>query len=149
VIGSDIADVVVVGGGTVGAWTAVQLAERGAGRVILVESRTLGEGASSRAASPGCRVGITLNLVPGYPASPSAADADAARLALETHLVECTQATAAHNTHVAEADAARRAYDAQRPASYDVWSLGVIALEVVLGTPAAIPSITITPRPPV
>ena len=40
------------------------------------------------------------------------ADADAARLALETHLVECTQATAAHNTHVAEADAARRAYDA-------------------------------------
>jgi len=46
----DTADAVVVGGGTVGAWTAVLLAERGAGRVILVESRTLGEGASSRAA---------------------------------------------------------------------------------------------------
>lgn len=47
---SDTADVVVVGGGTVGAWTAVQLAERGAGRVVLLESTTLGEGASSRAA---------------------------------------------------------------------------------------------------
>lgn len=47
---SDQADVVVVGGGTVGAWTAVQLAERGVGRVVLVESKTLGEGASSRAA---------------------------------------------------------------------------------------------------
>ncbi|MGY4711284.1 NAD(P)/FAD-dependent oxidoreductase [Mycolicibacterium sp. CBM1] len=44
------ADVVVVGGGTVGAWTAVQLAERGAGHVVLLEARTLGEGASSRAA---------------------------------------------------------------------------------------------------
>ena len=47
---SDTADVVVVGGGTVGAWTAVQLAERGVGRVVLLESATLGEGASSRAA---------------------------------------------------------------------------------------------------
>ena len=47
---SDTADVVVVGGGTVGAWTAVQLAERGAGRVVLIEANTLGEGASSRAA---------------------------------------------------------------------------------------------------
>jgi len=47
---SDHADVVVVGGGTVGAWTAVQLAERGVGRVVLVEAKTLGEGASSRAA---------------------------------------------------------------------------------------------------
>lgn len=46
----DSADVVVVGGGTVGAWTAVQLAERGAGRVVLIEARTLGDGASSRAA---------------------------------------------------------------------------------------------------
>src|SRR4051794_15610257 len=44
------ADVVVVGGGTVGAWTAVQLAERGAGRVVLLEAQTLGDGASSRAA---------------------------------------------------------------------------------------------------
>jgi beta-glucosidase len=32
-----------------------------------------------RAASPGARVGITLNLVPAWPASPSAADADAMR----------------------------------------------------------------------
>ena len=48
--GSDSADVVVVGGGTVGAWTAVQLAERGVGRVVLLEAKTLGDGASSRAA---------------------------------------------------------------------------------------------------
>ena len=47
---SDHADVVVVGGGTVGAWTAVQLAERGVGRVVLLEAKTLGAGASSRAA---------------------------------------------------------------------------------------------------
>ena len=47
---SDSADVVVVGGGTVGAWTAVQLAERGVGRVVLLEGKTLGAGASSRAA---------------------------------------------------------------------------------------------------
>lgn len=32
-----------------------------------------------RANSPGSKVGITLNLCPGYPASPSAADADATR----------------------------------------------------------------------
>ena len=44
------ADVVVVGGGTVGAWTAVQLAERGVKRVVLLEKATLGDGASSRAA---------------------------------------------------------------------------------------------------
>ncbi len=44
------ADVVVVGGGTVGAWAAVQLAERGAGHVVLLEAQTLGDGASSRAA---------------------------------------------------------------------------------------------------
>jgi glycine/D-amino acid oxidase-like deaminating enzyme len=47
---SDHAAVVVVGGGTVGAWTAVQLAERGVGRVVLLEAKTLGAGASSRAA---------------------------------------------------------------------------------------------------
>ena len=44
------AEVVVVGGGTVGAWTAVLLAERGVGNVVLLEARTLGHGASSRAA---------------------------------------------------------------------------------------------------
>ena len=44
------ADVVVVGGGTVGAWTAVLLAENSALEVVLLEARTLGDGASSRAA---------------------------------------------------------------------------------------------------
>jgi len=47
---SGTADVVVVGGGTVGAWTAVLLAESGAGHVVLLEATTLGDGASSRAA---------------------------------------------------------------------------------------------------
>jgi sarcosine oxidase, subunit beta len=45
----DSADVVVVGGGTVGAWTACFLAESGRS-VALVEAATLGSGASSRAA---------------------------------------------------------------------------------------------------
>jgi sarcosine oxidase subunit beta len=45
----DSADVVVVGGGTVGAWTACFLAEAGRS-VVLVEAATLGSGASSRAA---------------------------------------------------------------------------------------------------
>ncbi len=44
------ADVVVVGGGTVGAWCAVFLQRAGAGRVVLLEAATLGQGASSRAA---------------------------------------------------------------------------------------------------
>ncbi|MGB3481931.1 MAG: FAD-dependent oxidoreductase [Mycobacterium sp.] len=44
------ADMVVVGGGTVGAWTAVLSAERGVKNVTLLEASTLGEGASSRAA---------------------------------------------------------------------------------------------------
>lgn len=47
---SQSADVVVVGGGTVGAWTAVLLAEGGVRNVVLLESGTLGDGASSRAA---------------------------------------------------------------------------------------------------
>lgn len=47
---SSKAEVVVVGGGTVGAWTAVLLAESGVGHVVLVEAATLGDGASSRAA---------------------------------------------------------------------------------------------------
>ena len=42
--------VVVVGGGTVGAWTAVLLAESGVENVVLLEASTLGDGASSRAA---------------------------------------------------------------------------------------------------
>jgi sarcosine oxidase subunit beta len=44
------ADVVVVGGGTVGAWAAWFLKQAGAGDVVLVERDTLGQGASSRAA---------------------------------------------------------------------------------------------------
>ncbi|WP_099244302.1 FAD-binding oxidoreductase [Mycobacterium sp. shizuoka-1] len=64
---SSSADVVVVGGGTVGAWTAVQLAERGAGRVVLLEAHTLGDGASSRAsgmvrAQGGTETAIRLGL---------------------------------------------------------------------------------------
>src|ERR1700712_243742 len=47
---SGTADVVVVGGGTVGAWTAVLLAESGVEHVVLVEAATLGDRASSRAA---------------------------------------------------------------------------------------------------
>ncbi len=49
-LGMTSADVVVVGGGTVGAWTAVLLAERGIRNVVLLEALTLGDGASSRAA---------------------------------------------------------------------------------------------------
>jgi sarcosine oxidase subunit beta len=44
------ADAVVVGGGTIGAWCAWFLKRSGAGRVVLLESGTLGKGASSRAA---------------------------------------------------------------------------------------------------
>ena len=44
------ADVVVVGGGTIGAWCAWFLKRRGSVSVVLVESGTLGKGASSRAA---------------------------------------------------------------------------------------------------
>jgi sarcosine oxidase, subunit beta len=46
----DTADAVVIGGGTVGAWCAYFLRRSGLDRVILVEKRTLGQGASSRAA---------------------------------------------------------------------------------------------------
>ncbi len=48
--GPDTADAVVVGGGTVGAWCAYFLRRSGLGRVVLVESDLLGQGASSRAA---------------------------------------------------------------------------------------------------
>ena len=44
------ADVVVVGGGTIGAWAAWFLQRSGAGDVVLLERDTLGQGASSRAA---------------------------------------------------------------------------------------------------
>jgi sarcosine oxidase, subunit beta len=47
---SEKADAVVVGGGTVGGWCAYFLRRSGLDRVILVEKRTLGQGASSRAA---------------------------------------------------------------------------------------------------
>ncbi len=45
-----IADAVVVGGGTVGAWCAYFLRRAGLDRVVLVEKGLLGQGASSRAA---------------------------------------------------------------------------------------------------
>ena len=44
----DVADVVVVGGGIIGASTAWQLARRGAGRVVLLERETIAAGASGR-----------------------------------------------------------------------------------------------------
>jgi sarcosine oxidase, subunit beta len=46
----DTADAIVVGGGTIGAWCAYFLRRSGLDRVVLVEKRTLGQGASSRAA---------------------------------------------------------------------------------------------------
>jgi sarcosine oxidase, subunit beta len=46
----DTADAVVVGGGTVGAWCAYFLRRSGLEQVVLLEKRTLGQGASSRAA---------------------------------------------------------------------------------------------------
>jgi len=47
---SETADVVVVGGGTLGGWCALFLAQAQAGRVVLLERSALGRGASSRAA---------------------------------------------------------------------------------------------------
>src|SRR5580693_6289183 len=44
------ADAVVVGGGTVGAWCAYFLRRSGLDQVVLLEKRTLGQGASGRAA---------------------------------------------------------------------------------------------------
>src|SRR3954452_14946951 len=46
----EAADVVVVGAGTVGAWCAYFLRESGAGRVVVLDKRQAGQGASSRAA---------------------------------------------------------------------------------------------------
>jgi sarcosine oxidase subunit beta len=48
--GSQTADAVVVGGGTVGGWCAYFLRRSGLQRVVVIEKRTLGQGASSRAA---------------------------------------------------------------------------------------------------
>ena len=48
--GAGRADAVVVGGGTVGAWTAWFLRRAGLAKVVLLEASTLGQGASSRAA---------------------------------------------------------------------------------------------------
>ena len=47
---SDRADLVVVGGGTVGGWASWFARTDGAGRVIVVERNVVGSGASSRAA---------------------------------------------------------------------------------------------------
>jgi sarcosine oxidase, subunit beta len=47
---ADTADAVVIGGGTIGAWCAYFLRLSGLDRVVLLEKRTLGQGASSRAA---------------------------------------------------------------------------------------------------
>jgi len=46
----DTADAIVVGGGTVGGWCAYFLRQAGLASVTLIEKRTLGAGASSRAA---------------------------------------------------------------------------------------------------
>src|ERR1700733_9347836 len=52
IVGSmgESADVVVVGGGTIGGWCGAFLGAAGAGRVVLLERTRLGRGASSRAA---------------------------------------------------------------------------------------------------
>jgi len=46
----DVADLVVVGGGTVGGWASVFAAEAGLRDVVVLERETVGSGASSRAA---------------------------------------------------------------------------------------------------
>ena len=45
---ADRADVVVIGGGVIGVSTAFHLAKAGAGKVILLERRFLGAGASGK-----------------------------------------------------------------------------------------------------
>ena len=64
---STAADAVVVGGGTVGAWAAWFLKKSGLSKVVLVESETLGKGASSRAAGMvraqgGTEIAVRLGL---------------------------------------------------------------------------------------
>lgn len=61
------ADVVVVGGGTVGAWCAWFLATEGLRHVVLLDEDTLGRGASSRAAGMvraqgGSEIGVRLGM---------------------------------------------------------------------------------------
>ncbi|MFT4009849.1 MAG: FAD-binding oxidoreductase [Nocardioidaceae bacterium] len=61
------ADAVVVGGGTIGAWTAWFLKQQGLSEVVLVEADRLGQGASSRAAGMvraqgGTEVAIRLGM---------------------------------------------------------------------------------------
>ena len=46
----DVADLVVVGAGTIGGWGSVFATEMGAGRVVVLERDLAGQGASSRAA---------------------------------------------------------------------------------------------------
>jgi sarcosine oxidase subunit beta len=46
----DVADVVIVGGGTVGGWASVFARKLGAKRVVVVEKGVVGQGASGRAA---------------------------------------------------------------------------------------------------
>jgi sarcosine oxidase, subunit beta len=65
--GKDTADVVVVGGGTLGGWCATFLKQAGAGRVVLIDKARLGQGASSRAAGMvraqgGTRVAVELGM---------------------------------------------------------------------------------------
>jgi sarcosine oxidase subunit beta len=48
--GIDRADLVVVGAGTVGGWASYFAKRDGAGRVVVVETGLVGQGASSRAA---------------------------------------------------------------------------------------------------
>jgi sarcosine oxidase subunit beta len=49
-VARDVADLVIVGGGTVGGWASVFARKNGAKKVIVLEKGVVGQGASSRAA---------------------------------------------------------------------------------------------------